>query len=59
MQLIAERNELAHGGQINDEAQFTPSEVRAKFYSAAGWVSWIGQFLIEGGEPSWNPPSVP
>lgn len=59
MELVAERNILAHDRRINDEAQFTPSEVRTKFYSAAGWVSWVGQFLTEGGPPSWNPPSAP
>ncbi|MDE2783226.1 MAG: hypothetical protein OXK77_09745, partial [Gemmatimonadota bacterium] len=47
MRLVVERNELAHSSRISDEAQFTPSEVRAKFYNAAGWVSWIGRFLIE------------
>jgi len=61
MILVAERNALAHGNRISDEAQFTPAEVRAKFYNAAGWVSWIGQFLVEAGTspPSWNPPPIP
>ena len=57
--LVAERNVLAHGSQISDEAQFTPLQVRTKFYNAAGWVSWVGQFLTEDGPPSWNPPSAP
>lgn len=59
MELVAERNELAHSSRISDEAQFTAAEVREKFYSAAGWVTWVGGFLREGGAPSWNPPSVP
>ena len=59
MELVAERNVLAHDIRISDEAQFTPSQVRTKFYNAAGWVSWIGQFLTGGGPPSWNPPSAP
>jgi len=59
MSLIAERNKLAHSSRLSDEAQFTASEIRTKFYNAAGWVSWIGQFLVDGAVPSWNPPSVP
>ena len=59
MELVAERNTLAHDKRISDEAQFTPSQVRSKFYNAAGWVSWVGQFLTEGGAPSWNSPSAP
>ncbi len=59
MALVAERNALAHSSQIADEAQFSPKEVRIKFYNAAGWVSWIGRFLVNGRAPSWNPPSVP
>ena len=57
--LVAERNALAHGSKINDEAQFTSSDVRDKFYNAAGWISWIGQFLMDGQHPSWNPPTAP
>lgn len=59
MELIGERNTLAHDKRISDEAQFTPEQVRSKFYNAAGWVSWVGQFLTEGGVPSWDPPSAP
>ena len=59
MELVAARNVLAHDSRISDEAQFTPSQVRTKFYNAAGWVSWIGQFLTDGELPSWNPPSTP
>ncbi|MCY4673132.1 MAG: hypothetical protein OXD43_05085 [Bacteroidetes bacterium] len=60
MELVAERNELAHSSQLGkDEVQFTASQVRTKFYNAAGWVSWIGEFLVDGAVPSWNPPSVP
>ena len=59
MLLVAERNSLAHGERISVEAQFTPSQVRTKFYNAAGWVSWVGQFLTEGRAPPWNPPTAP
>lgn len=59
MELVAERNALAHGSRMNEEAQFTPSEVRTKFYNADGWISWVGQFLTDGNLPSWNPPSPP
>lgn len=59
MELVAARNDLAHDSKISDEAQFTPSQVRTKFYNAAGWVSWVGQFLTDGQSPSWNPPSAP
>ena len=59
MELVAERNSLAHNSRISDEAQFTPSQVRTKFYNATGWVSWVGQFLIDDRSPSWNPPSAP
>ena len=59
MELVAERNSLAHDSRINDEAQFTPSEVRTKFYNAAGWISWISQVLADGNLPAWNPPSPP
>ena len=59
MELVAERNILAHDSRISDEAQFTPSQVRTKFYNAAGWVSWAGQLLTDGELPSWNPPSAP
>lgn len=59
MELCSERNQLAHNKRLGDEAQFTPTEVRTKFYNAAGWVSWIGQFLIQGSAPSWKPPSAP
>ena len=57
--LVAERNALAHSSRLADEAQFTASDVRAKFYNAAGWVSWIGRFLVDGEAPLWKPPSVP
>ena len=59
MELVAARNVLAHDSRISDEPQFTPSQVRTKFYNAAGWVSWVGQFLIDGELPAWNPPSAP
>ena len=59
MNLVAERNKLAHSSQIGDEAQFTASDVRTMFYNAAGWVSWIGRFLVDEAAPFWNPPSVP
>lgn len=59
MELVGERNGLAHNERIGDEAQFTPLEVRNKFYNAAGWVSWIGRFLAEDGPPSWRPPVPP
>ena len=59
MELVSERNGLAHKETIGDEAQFTPLEVRTKFYNAAGWVSWITRFLTEGEPPIWNPPSGP
>ena len=59
MALVAERNRLAHSSKINDQAQFTSSEVRIKFYDAAGWITWIGQFLTDSNPPSWNPPSPP
>ena len=59
VELVAERNVLAHDSRISDEAQFTPLQVRTKFYNAAAWVSWFGQFLTEGAPPSWIPPSAP
>ena len=59
MELVAERNGLAHDGRINEEAQFTPAQVRMKFYNASSWVSWVGQFLTEGRPSSWTPPSAP
>ena len=57
--LVAQRNVLAHSSRLADEAQFTAADVRTKFYNAAGWVSWIGRFLVDGKAPPWDPPSVP
>ena len=59
MNLVAERNKLAHSSRLSNEVEFTASDVRIKFYNAAGWVSWIYEFLVDGAVPSWNPPTVP
>ena len=59
MELVGERNGLAHDKRIGDEAQFTPIQVRTKFYNAAAWVSWIGQCLAEDDPPPWSSPAPP
>ena len=59
MTLVADRNTLAHSSRLADEVDFTPLEVRNKFFNAASWVAWIGKFLVDGQEPSWDPPSIP